>query len=112
MLQILAHLKKLLESKDRELLHHVLFSLKNYHEPIIKCENWLILPSEAREMYQDILQNYLKKTESYLVQSWRYHLTYLKVLETIADSHYDHNEEYIQELTANKSNFGTISQYN
>ena len=76
----------LLKTKDRELLHHVLFSFKNYHDAVSKVEIWATLSDEVREMYQEILKHKIRATEKILEYSWRYHATYVKVLETIIDS--------------------------
>ena len=84
-----------MQSKDRELLHHVLFSFKNYHDRISRIDTWLKLTDEVKEIYQTIIKTNLFDCQEILKNSWRYYLTYLKVLETLIDSNYKHNDAYL-----------------
>lgn len=93
---ILIKTQMLLETQDRELLHHVLFCFKNYHESIIKIEVWQKMSDDIRDLYASIVRVKLRDCEKVLELSWRYHVTYIKVLETIIDSQYDHNNEVME----------------
>ena len=74
------------------MLHHVVFSFKNYHEKITKIDIWLKLPEAITMAYQDIINNDLKKTLDIQKNSWRYLITCIKAMETIIDSNFEYNE--------------------
>ena len=88
---ILSNYKYLLGTKDRELMHHVLFSFDCYHREVTKPEIWQSvykrgLGDELRELYVDLVKTHILPAESVVSSSWRYHLTYLKVIETLINS--------------------------
>jgi hypothetical protein len=85
-LDILEIYSLLLETKDRELMHHVLFSFKNYHDVIARVEVWALMTDEVKDCYQEILKTKIRSCEKIVEFSWRYHATYVKVVETILDS--------------------------
>ena len=92
LLGILQCYLKQVKTKDRELLHYVLFSFKSYHDQMTKVDIWLQMPESIRELYIEIISN-VKQCEEVVKCSWRYHITYLKVVETIVDSNSDYNDE-------------------
>ena len=51
------------------------------------------MSDDIRDLYASIVRVKLRECEKVLELSWRYHVTYIKVLETIIDSQYDHNNE-------------------
>lgn len=51
MQDILQNYQRLLASKDRELMHHVLFSFKNFHDKITKIDLWMKLPESIKLIY-------------------------------------------------------------
>ena len=57
-----------------------------------KVDIWLQIPEPIRELYMEIISN-IKQCEEVVKCSWRYHITYLKVVETIVDSNADYNDE-------------------
>ena len=56
LLSILQSFSALLKSKDRELLHHVLFSFKCYHDALIKASAWEAVSDQVREAYLSIIR--------------------------------------------------------
>jgi hypothetical protein len=48
---------------------------------------------KVKDLYMDILKTNIKNAEKIVELSWRYHATYIKVIETIIDSQNDHNKE-------------------
>ena len=81
-----------METKDRELQHHVLFSFKNYHDLLSKIETWLKMSDEIKEVYTGILKKNVFECKEVVQNSWRYYMTYLKVMESLIDSSYKHND--------------------
>jgi hypothetical protein len=59
-----------------------------------KVNIWVQLPDAIRELYTDIISN-IKQCEEIVKCSWRYHITYLKVVQTIVDSNSDFNDEAV-----------------
>ena len=100
---VLNNYLRLLKTKDRELLHYALFTFKSYHDPIMKIKTWVKLPEHIRDLYSTLLKQDLKATEQHLVQSWRYHLTYLKCLESVICSQMEANSEYISYMASLKT---------
>ena len=77
------------------MLHHVLFSFKNYHDCIMKVNVWAKMTDDIRELYIHIVKVNIRECEKVLELSWRYHATYIKVLDTIIDSQFEHNNRVI-----------------
>ena len=75
---ILTLYQSLLKTKDRELMHYVLFSFKNYIEVLPNL--WGKLGDENRQLVLEVIRAELKDAERIVEFSWRYHATYLKVL--------------------------------
>jgi hypothetical protein len=51
LIHILKSYLELLATKDRELMHHVLFTFRNYHLTIFNLKVWAKMPEEVRELY-------------------------------------------------------------
>ena len=71
---------------------------------------WIKLPEVVRELYSRILRQDLKKTEEHLVHSWRYHITFLKVLETVIDSQVEYNEQFSAYINSMKNELNPEKQ--
>lgn len=54
-----------------------------------------ILSDEIRDIYLEIIKTDIPKAEKVIQNCWRYHLTYLKVLETIYESNDTANNQYV-----------------
>ena len=67
-----------------------------------KVDIWIQLPKSIQDIYLDIIKH-IKQAEEVVKFSWRYHLTYLKVVETIIDSNSDYNDEVSLKLVKEKS---------
>lgn len=67
-----------------------------------KVDIWLQLPEPIKDLYMDILKH-IKQGEEVVKCSWRYHLTYLKVVETIIDSNADYNDETSMNVIRDRS---------
>ena len=102
---------KLIKTKDRELLHYVLFSFRNYHLAITKVDVWLQLPESIRDLYIEVLSN-VKQAEDVVKCSWRYHITYLKVAETILDSNSDYNDDFVSKMATERPDKEIAQQQN
>ena len=50
---------------------------------------------EVKSLYLEILRFVIKSCGEIVAYSWRYHVTYLKVLEVIIDSNYNYSEDYV-----------------
>ena len=50
-----------------------------------------------RELYVDLVKHHLIPAESVVSSCWRYHLTFLKVVESLIDSSAKHNENFIKD---------------
>lgn len=94
---ILKQYQQYLKTKDREMMHYVLFTFKNFHESIFRNDLWSRLSDDTRILYLDILQTVMTSIRPTVQNSWRYYLTFLKVVMTIIDSNYHVNEEYAAE---------------
>jgi hypothetical protein len=44
------------------------------------------MSDKVKDLYQEILKTNVKNAEKIVELSWRYHATYVKVIETIIDS--------------------------
>ena len=80
-------------------MHHVLFTFKHYHEQMTKIDVWLQMNDEVRSLYLEILRFIIKNCNEVVQFSWRYHITYIKVLEVILDSNYADTEDFINTKT-------------
>lgn len=90
-IDILQNYKDLLQTKDQELMHHVLFSFHCLHREITKITIWQSihkkgLGDQIRELYLDVVKNHIIPAEEVVKNCWRYHLTFLRVLESLLDS--------------------------
>lgn len=54
---ILQNYLLLVKTKDRELLHYVLFSFKSYNEQMTKVDIWLQLPESIKDLYMEIIKH-------------------------------------------------------
>ena len=50
---------------------------------------------EIKVLYLEILRFVIKNCGEIVAHSWRYHVTYLKVLEVIIDSNYNYSEDFV-----------------
>lgn len=106
LVSILKFYQQYLATQDREMMHFVLFSFKNFHEAIFRVELWTRLTDETRNLYLEILQTLLTSTRPTIQNSWRYYLTYLKALTTIIDSNFYVNDEYTTKVETTKNEKG------
>jgi hypothetical protein len=56
-----------------------------------RIDIWSQMSEQIKDLYQEILKFRLKSTEKIVEFSWRYHATYVKVIETILDSSSEYN---------------------
>lgn len=106
---LLKHFGNLMATKDRELMHYVLFSFKNWHDIIFNFQTWHLFTDEIRNSYLYILQEHIKHAKTTVQYSWRYYITYCKALQTIIDSNFDLNEKQIARINAPNSEKSLIS---
>ena len=55
-LNILQNYLKLMQTKDRELMHYVLFSFVCYHKKMTSLDIWVKINDDIRLIYIDIIQ--------------------------------------------------------
>lgn len=82
-------------------MHHVLFSFKHYNSEITKIDIWVQMSEEVKAIYLEILRFIIKNCGEIVSNSWRYYITYLKVLYEIIDCNYNHSEDYINNVIDN-----------
>lgn len=70
-LSILQNYLQLMRTKDRELMHYVLFSFVCYHSKMASTDIWMKLNDEIRLLYIEIIQQ-LKKCNEVVQHSYRY----------------------------------------
>jgi hypothetical protein len=83
-------------------MHHVLFSFDCYHSEITKIDLWQStyrkgLGEGIRELYIDLVKNHLIPAEAVVSSCWRYHLTFLKVVESLLENSSKYNEKFHKE---------------
>lgn len=69
-------------------MHHVLFSFDCYYRELINVNLWHSvyqggLQDQIRDLFVDIVRNHVLPAESVVKQCWRYHVTYMKVIESL-----------------------------
>lgn len=101
-IDILENYRLMLKTKDQELMHHVLFSFDCYHSEITNIDLWQStykkgLGDGIRELYVDLVKHHLIPAETVVSSCWRYHLTFLKVVESLIDSSSKHNEKFMKD---------------
>jgi hypothetical protein len=52
----------------------------------MKLNVWAKMSDDIKELYINIVKNEVRQCEKVVELSWRYHATYIKVLESISDS--------------------------
>lgn len=113
-IDILENYRLLLKTKDQELMHHVLFSFDCYHSEITKIDLWQStyrkgLGEGIRELYIDLVKNHLIPAETVVSSCWRYHLTFLKVVESLIDNSSKYNEKFHKEKSVDNLGNKVIS---
>ena len=100
-LDILKNYLELMKTKDRELMHYVLFSFVCYHQKMTSLDIWVKLNDEIRLLYVEIIQQ-LMKCNDIVQHSYRYQLTFIKTMETLIDCQADHNDNHQHHLKNNE----------
>lgn len=62
----------------------------------MKVDIWAKMSDEIKELYQSIVSENIRACEKIVEYSWRYYVTYIKVLETIIDSQYVSNCQMLE----------------
>jgi hypothetical protein len=55
------------------------------------------MSDEIKDLYQQIVRVSIRESEKIVENCWRYYATYIKVLESIVDSQYQHNCRFMEE---------------
>lgn len=79
---LMALLRLLMLKLDPELLHHVLFSLKNINEFIFDCKSNFL--KEIHMTYCTMVKDIVfQQCQQVVLHSWRYYITWIKLLSSI-----------------------------
>jgi glutamate synthase domain-containing protein 1 len=77
-----------------------------------RVDVWMVMREDVKDLWMKIVREDVRESEQYLVHSWRYHVTYLKVLGSIIDSQEEYNEDYLTTIILTKEELKSVSYFN